>query len=132
MIYLNNYGSKNIVVTLAAKTIAATPSYIWNLNDADTNINYNFCADDTSPAPWNYNQFSFSVITGATQGLTAGIISAPIGQFGYTVYETNYPYDLNIASASGIVETGILLIEGTASPISTYNNTNQIPTYKRI
>lgn len=132
MIYLNNYESKNIVVTLAAKSIAATPSYIWTINDADTNIDYIFCADDTSPAPWNYNQFSFSVITGATQGLTAGIIPAPIGQFGYKVYETNYPYELNIASASKIVETGIILIEGTASPISTYANINQIVTYKRI
>lgn len=132
MIYLDINQTQNVVVTLSEKAIGASPSYIWNINDADTNIDYVFCTDDISPTPWTYNMFSFSVVVGATQGLTAGIISAPQGQYKYTCYETNYPYVLSVASASKIVETGILLIEGTASTISTYNNTNQVVTYKRI
>jgi hypothetical protein len=132
MIYLDINQSQNVVVTLSEKAIGASPSYIWNINDADTNINYVFAADDISPTPWTYNMFSFSVIPGATYGATSGIISAPQGPYIYTCYETNYPYILSVASASKIVEVGILIIEGTASITNTYNNIPTFITYKKI
>lgn len=133
MIYLDINTPKDVVATLDEKAVGSNPYYTWKIKDADTNNEYFFCNDDTSTAPWYYNQFTFSVIPGATYGLTAGIIPAFQGEYVYNVYQTSTQYDITLSSLIKEVENGILIINGTLSNISQINFINTtIPTLKNI
>lgn len=141
MIYLDINTPKSVVVTLTENlniyTASITgdilpPYFTWEITDADTNQKYIFTNDDTSPAYWYYNQFTFSVIPGATYGLTQGIIPAQQGSYIYKVYQTQNQYDL---STSGrLIERGILNIEGTYSNIVTFTQSDDdtIVTFKNL
>jgi hypothetical protein len=132
MIYLNLNETKSIVATLQERTQIFNPYYIWKLVDADTSETYIFSQDDTSPAPWVYNQFTFSSQPGATQGATAGVIPANQGAYKYTAYATPNHYSLDISTAS-IVETGIFQIIGSASSQSTFTQSVLIrPAFKNL
>ena len=65
MIYLNLNETKSVVATLKERTQIFNPYFIWELTDVDTNQIYIFSQDDNSPAPWVYNQFTFSSVPGA-------------------------------------------------------------------
>lgn len=132
MIYLETNKSNTVIVTLFEKAITVNPYYLWEITDYDTEQKYYFCGDDFSSAPYNYNQFSFSVVSGATMGLTQGIIPAPTGKYIYNVYEMTYNYDLNISNAINKVEIGLLNITGTQTTINTYTASDDsvIITYK--
>lgn len=133
MIYLDINIPKDVVATLNEKAVGSNPYYIWKIKDADTNTEYIFTNDDTSPSPWYYNQFTFSVIPGATYGLTAGIIPASQGEYIYNVYQTSVAYDITLSNIIKEVENGILNIEGTTSVINQVNFTNNIiPTLKNL
>jgi len=132
-LYLNiNDSYSQVCVTLDEQSTLLNPYYVWQIEDADTNRIYYFTNDDISPAPYNYNLFSFSVVPGATYGATQGIIPATPGQYIYTVYESQFQYNLNIGSASDIVELGVMNISGTYSSIASFtgSNSNIIPTFK--
>lgn len=132
MIYLNLNETKPVVATLRERTQMFNPYFIWKLTDTDTNQEYIFSQDDTSVAPWVYNQFTFSSQPGATQGLTAGIISAPSGVFKYEVYATPNYYSLDISTAS-VVEVGIFQIQGSASVIAAFTQSTQVtPAFKNL
>lgn len=138
MLYLDINQSKEIVVTageLATLYVDgngyALPTYFtWKITDADTNNSYIFTADDLSPTPWYYNMFSFSVIPGATYGLTQGVIPAPQGIYSYCVYQTQTQYDL---ATTNLLEKGILNIEGTYSIINTFTQSSgNVITFKNL
>lgn len=135
MIYLNP-GTNSIVVTLYEKCLNITnPYFTWQIvNKTTKDVTY-FYQDDHSTAPWYYNSFTFSIATAA--GLTAGILNNPAGEYTYTVWEMNEPYNLNIASASNPnpIETGILKIVGTANGINdlqTFTFSGNIPSFNQI
>lgn len=132
MLYLNIGSQSDIIVTLQERTTNyVNPFYVWDIEGSD-HIHYQFCSDDISTRPWYYNEFLLTVIPGATYGATAGIISADQGQYYYTVYLTDQ-YNLNIASASNVVETGIMNIIGTYSQRAQYTtNKTQPMTYKNL
>lgn len=131
MIYLNKSTTNPVVVTLNEKTTIINPYYLWEIIDSDTNLKYYFTGDDFSTAPYNYNLFSFSVVDGATQGLTQGIVPAPVGKYIYNVYETPIQYDLNIQNTVGKVEIGILNILGDVPIIKTFTASDSIKTFKK-
>ena len=116
---------------IGVETIVLPTYFTWRITDADTNKQYIFTNDDISPAPWYYNMFTFSVVPGATYGLTAGIITAQQGVYTYEVYQTKNQYDL---TTNGILlETGILNIEGTYSVVKTFTQSaGNIITFKNI
>lgn len=135
MLYITPGITASVVVTLQERSNnQVDPTYLWQINSGDTNINYYFTQDDSSNRPWYYNQFTFSVIPGATYGATQGIISAPAGQYYYTVYENAFQYNLDPTLCSNIVETGILNIVATFSVNKTYtaNDGKTTKTYQKI
>lgn len=113
-------------------TVTLPPYFCWKITDADTNQTYLFTNDDTSPAYWNYNQFSFSVIPGATYGATQGVIRAPQGSYIYEIYQTRNRYELNTNGT--LMERGILNIMGTTSVINTFTQSDNdtIITFKNL
>jgi hypothetical protein len=113
-------------------TYALTQSYLFSIQDQDTFLTYTFSNNDTSSNPYYFNSFSFSVITGATYGLTAGIIPAPQGNYIYNVYQTQYNGSLTPISDS--LEVGLLVINGTYSNpnISVIGDDNTIKVDKNI
>jgi hypothetical protein len=108
-------GTNSVIFTLNERAESLTPYYVFKIVDSDRrngatqNAIYTFTADDNSQFPYNYNQFTFSVVLGATTGFTQGTIPAPKGEYKYEVWETNQ-YDLDINNATKIVEKGIIII----------------------
>ena len=122
MIYLQP-GTNSVTTTLFEKSNTSNPYYTWVLSRKGTFEDVTFYQDDCSPVPYYYNTFTISVVN-TTPGLTNGVIIANAGEWTYTVYEMTEPYNLNIGSASGIVETGICIISGTYTTNESYTGTN--------
>ena len=129
MIYLQS-GTNSITTTLYEKSTQVQPYYTWKLERKGSFEDVIFYQDDTSWAPWYWNQFQ--VVVATYSGLTQGIIQVNPGEWTYTVYEMTAPYDLDLLNAIGVVETGLCLVEGTYSVNSVYNGTidNEIVYYK--
>jgi hypothetical protein len=134
MIYLLSGEDNNAIVTLyEATTNLVNPHYTWKLENKTTKVETIFTSEDNSDAPWSYNSFTISVAT--YSGLTAGIINCPVGEYEYIIYEMPDNYNLNIASASGIVEYGILKIVGTTNgmfDLNAFTYSGTIPAYNKI
>jgi hypothetical protein len=69
--------------------------------------------DDYSGNIYRFNCFTFS--EGLAISATAGGFDLDGGTYDYQVWETEYQYSLDVASASNIVEIGLMQIVGTLS-----------------
>jgi len=118
MIYLNP-GTNSITLTLYEKSVQTQPYYTFQLIRKGSFDEVIFYQDDTSYAPWYWNEFSISL--GTVSGLTQGQIVASFGEYTYNVYEMTTPYNLSYTQSVGLVETGILIITGTFTPDTEYN-----------
>jgi hypothetical protein len=130
MLYLNNTGDSRVVVTLYENCSNITnPYFTWKLVNKDTLAQKIFYQNDFSPMPYYFNYFTISIAT--PEGLTAGVIDIPSGQYQYYVYEMSTPYDLNLANAVGLVENGILNVDAVFSTQSVFtaSNLNTITTF---
>jgi len=103
MIYLNE-GANTVITTLNTGT--QTTYYTWQLINKDSMVETVFYQDDTSTSQDFYNKFIITITSSI--GLTAGQINIPKAEYQYTIYKMSSQYDLNIASASGVAERGIL------------------------
>jgi len=119
MIYLNQFTHSTVVISLASiSDNFPSLNFIWKIKSSDTNKEYIFCNEDYSHFPYYYSYFTFSVIPGATYGLTAGVIPAvEIGEFTYEVYETENYGDLNTSNFIKLLNRGLMEISGTYSVI---------------
>ena len=144
MIYLSTTNATAVVVTLYEScTNVYDPRFIWKLTNQDTNLEYRFYQTDSSPAPWNYNSFTVSVVTSNYYPMWAlsGIINTPPGQYVYEVWEATPTdgmgyrvptIDIEIWGIK-IVEKGILNVIGTPTSTPTYiGNSYSVPTYENI
>lgn len=114
-----------------------TSNYTWVISNRDSFLTYTFSCDDWSAGFSNYYD-AFTVSIGLPISLTgsAATIDATPGQYDYTVYQTTSKYDLGLTSSLGIVETGILQIEGTYSEytqsVYTASNTDTIRVFNGL
>lgn len=123
MLHLNNIGDTELTVTLYEKCSNITnPQFTWELNRKGTYDQVIFYQEDHSSDPYYYNSFTVSVAT--QSGLTAGVINIQPGEYNYIIYEMPDAYNLITASAIGIVETGLLILEATFSTINSYTQSN--------
>jgi hypothetical protein len=131
MIYLNP-GTNSITLTLYEKSVQTQPYYTFQLIRKGSFDEVVFYQDDTSFAPWYWNEFS--VYLGTFSGLTQGQIVASFGEYTYNVYEMTTPYNLSYTQSVGLVETGILIITGTYTPDTEYsgNDDATIVYYRNI
>lgn len=121
MIYLNP-GTNSICLTLGDQATLVQPYYTFQLTRKGSYEDIIFYQDDGSPIPYYWNTFTISV--GTVSGLTSGMIVANGGEWTYNVYQMSEPYNLNLASASSLLQTGICIISSTFAPISGYTGSN--------
>lgn len=131
MIYLSTTQSNLATVTLYENSVnKLNPYFTWCIVKAGSNKETIFYQDDSSPAPYYYNSFTLSI--GTQSGLTAGCLKygtdIEVGQYSYKVYEMVNRYDLDISNAVGLVETGMLIVEGEKEVRTGYSDGKVIRT----
>jgi hypothetical protein len=131
MIYLNN-GINTVTITPYEKSTQIQPYYTWQIIRKGTFEEVVFYQDDSSYAPWYWSSFTISV--GTISGLTQGQIIANAGEWTYNIWEMTTPYNLSYTQSVGLVETGILIINGTYTPDTEYtgNDSSTIIYYKNM
>ena len=131
MIYLQS-GTNSIVLTLYEKSVQTQPYYTFQLVRKGSFGEVVFYQNDSSYAPWYWNRFEVSV--GSVVSATQGQISLSPGEYTYNVYEMSASYSLSYTQSIGLVETGILIMEGTYSQDREYsgNDDTEIVYYKNM
>ena len=131
MIYLNN-GANTITITPYEKSTQTQPYYTWQIIRKGSFEEVVFYQDDSSYAPWYWSSFVINV--GTVSGLTQGQIVANPGEWTYNIWEMTTPYNLSYTQSIGLVETGILIINGTYSQDKEYtgNDESTIVYYRNI
>ena len=131
MTYLQS-GTNSIVLTLYEKSVQTQPYYTFQLVRKGSFDEVVFYQNDSSYAPWYWNKFEVSV--GSIVSATQGQISLSPGEYTYNVYEMSASYSLSYTQSIGLVETGILIMEGTYSVDREYsgNDDTEIVYYKNM
>jgi hypothetical protein len=121
MILINKNENKVVYLTLTEKATLTNPKWLFQFRSNDTNVDTLMMATAFSNNE-RFNAFTFS--EGSTASFDGGFILEP-GTYDYSVWETEYQ-SLDIASASNIVEVGLMQVLGTWSVYSTVyiNNDN--------
>lgn len=127
MINLTKGSTSSVYLTLWEKSELTNPYYLFEFTSNDTGNATYATTDDWSDFKPRMNVFTFSVMPGSA---TAGYINLEAGTYDYVVYETEYQYNLNVASASNVVEIGLVTVNGTVSTFDeTYTDTDDDTEY---
>ena len=130
MIKLIKNQTNRVIVTASENVTLSAPVYfLFELISDDTKFAKVFTANDISNNICRYNEFLVEVTDG-TEDLLNGVINLNInGYYKYNVYQMSDATNLDIASASGIVETGKLYLKGDLKPVTTSYNDNEDNNY---
>jgi hypothetical protein len=121
MIRINKSSINNIVVTLTEKTTIVNPFYLMDVYSNQTQESKVVSmGSDISSNKTRWNEFS--ITENSAEDLLNGVISLNEGTYDYFIWES--AIDDNILStATGIVESGKLVVIGNTVTTTTYNNT---------
>lgn len=110
MIHLPYLGTSSVILRLTKVATILNPYYTFELINQQSKEQIIFTTDNESQVPLVYDQFT---ITSTTQspGLTAGILNVDKGVYTYNIYETQFEYNLDLASAS-FLRSGELVVGG--------------------
>ena len=130
MIKLIKNQTNRVIVTASENVTLSAPVYfLFELISDDTKFAKVFTANDISNNICRYNEFLVEVTDG-TEDLLNGVINLNInGYYKYNVYQMSDATNLDIASTSGIVETGKLYLKGDLKPVTTSYNDNEDNNY---
>ena len=130
MIKLIKNQTNRVIVTASENVTLSAPVYfLFELISDDTKFAKVFTANDISNNICRYNEFIVEVTDG-TEDLLNGVIKLNInGYYKYNVYQMSDATNLDIASTSGIVETGKLYLKGDLKPVTTSYNDNEDNNY---
>ena len=130
MIKLIKNQTNRVIVTASENVTLSAPVYfLFELISDDTKFAKVFTANDISNNICRYNEFLVEVTDG-TEDLLNGVINLNVnGYYKYNVYQMSDATNLNIASTSGIVETGKLYLQGDLKPVTTSYNDNEDNNY---
>lgn len=117
MVIINQSGTSSVIFRLSKISQYNQPYFIFQLENQNSNVITTFTADDVSPSPLSYNEFLF--INGATFSPTQSKFDLDPGNYFLNIYETQWQYNLNIASAS-LLYTNELKIDGSVLPETVY------------
>jgi len=111
MIHLPYLGTSSAILRLTKVATILDPYYTFEIINQQSKETIVFTADNISPVPLVYDEF---ILTSTTQspGLTQGVLNVVKGVYTYNIYETQYEYNLNLASAS-YLRSGELIIDGS-------------------
>lgn len=110
MIHLNYGASNSVILRLTKVATILDPYYTFEVINQQSKEVVIFTSDNISPIPLIYDEFNL-ISTTQSVGLTQGTIDNLPGVYTYNIYETQYQYNLNIASAS-FLRSGELVISG--------------------
>lgn len=110
MIHLNYGASNSVILRLTKVATILDPYYTFEVINQQSKEVVIFTSDNISPIPLIYDEFNL-ISTTQSVGLTQGTINNLPGVYTYNIYETQYQYNLNIASAS-YLRSGELVISG--------------------
>jgi hypothetical protein len=97
-----NLGSNVVVLTLSEKISIASPNFLFEFINNQTQIKYYCISADLSLYPERYNKFTIVVKT-TTPSPLVGEIQIPLGdEYTYNVYEQ---------SSTNLVPTGLNVVE---------------------
>ena len=99
------------------KSTINTPYYTFKIVNKDSFNEFIFAPTNNSTSNY-YDSFTISIGT-SSSATSSVVIDAVAGQYDYFTYEMNTEYDLDLNNSLGLVESGILLINGTYSSLST-------------
>lgn len=81
-------------------------------------------------APYNfsnslyYNYFTLSVGSPSVATGSNVVLNLEAGEYHYKLYQTTSEYDLNLTTSIGLVEVGILIVQGTSSTPNTFTQSD--------
>jgi hypothetical protein len=102
-----NLGSNVVVLTLSEKITIASPNFLFEFINNQTQIKYYCISSDLSLYPERYNKFNIIVKT-TTPSPLVGEIQIPLGdEYTYNVYEQSSSTNLN-PSGLTVVENGLM------------------------
>jgi hypothetical protein len=100
-------GSNVVVLTLSEKISIASPYYLFEFINNQTQIKYYCISTDLSLYPERYNKFNIIVKT-TTPSPLVGEIQIPLGdEYTYNVYEQSNNTNLN-PTGLNVVENGLM------------------------
>ena len=126
---LKNQTNRVIFTASENATLSAPVYFLFELISDDTKESKIFTGTDISNNTCRYNEFLIEVTTGAEDLLDSVINLELNGYYKYNVYQMSDPINLDIASASGIVENGKLYLQGDLKPVTTSYNDNEDNNY---
>ena len=110
MIHLPYLGTSSVILRLTKVATILDPYYTFEVINQQSKEVVIFTSDNISPIPLIYDEFNL-ISTTQSVGLTQGTIDNLPGVYTYNIYETQYQYNLNLASAS-FLRSGELVISG--------------------
>lgn len=120
MIYLTKGATSQIVLTLTEKQTLTTPNYLFRFVHRSTNVEVKFVvlnAADTSAYKERFNQFS--IVTNTY------FQNSDSGEWEYFIYEQASTTNTNPASATSLLEVGIMrLTDSTTFSFTKYQTSN--------
>lgn len=119
MVRITQGQANSVTVTLTEKGTAS--HYLWAFQSEATQQTVYCVADDTSPYPERYNEFSITEMASSPDPLDAEVTMRPTGQWYYWVYANSSASNLN-PSGLTLLERGMCIVTGAASIIT-------MPTY---
>ena len=126
---LKNQTNRVVFTATENVTLSAPVYFLFELISDDTKKSKIFTCPDTSTNVCRFNEFLIEVTTGV-EDLLNGVINLELnGFYKYNIYQMSDPTNLDIASASGIVENGKLYLQGDLKPVTTSYNDNEDNNY---
>lgn len=122
-------GQNNVVaLTLTEKCTLANPVFLFEFKSKTTNTLAYCIAPDTSAYTRRYNLFTI------TETTTPDNLNAEIelleGEYSYKVYEQTSSTNLDPNLSTGMVESGIAKVTGTAGTVVEYDPSQTIAVYE--
>ena len=99
MIHLPYLGTSSVILRLTKVATILDPYYTFEVINQQSKEVVIFTSDNISPIPLIYDEFTL-ISTTQSVGLTQGTIDSLPGVYTYNIYETQYQYNLDLASAS--------------------------------
>lgn len=127
MILITKNTTNTAILTLSEKTTIATPVYLFEVLNDQTNISKCFIAQDISNNPERYNEFY--IIDNVTELPLVGQVDfGYIGFYKYNIYEQSSTTNLDPLLATNLIDNGKLkVIESVTSlPEYTGNQTTYV------
>lgn len=115
--------TNTLYFTLTEKVTLTSPYFLFEITNQVDNTPIYFIGTDTSSYPSRINKFS--IVEGTNNPTLGQIICTNVGQYNYRVWEQSSSTNLDPANASTLLETGIILVNGTTATTTVYQPTRQ-------